>query len=54
MTLDLTQQEVSQILQTLANIRYIDVYQLIHKINEQARAQMNIDKTYADNPSEVL
>ena len=40
MKLDLTVQEINLILQALGNAPYVQVFELVQKIREQAQAQM--------------
>lgn len=44
MKLDLTVQEVNLILQALGNARYVEVFELVQKIKEQAQPQLNETK----------
>lgn len=45
MKLDLTIQEINLILQALGNVPYVQVFELVQKIREQAQLQLAEDKS---------
>ena len=44
MKLELTINEINMILQALGNAPYAQVFELVHKIREQAQAQVSAEK----------
>ena len=52
--LELSQNEINQILLTLAKKPYEEVFELIHKIREQANAQLKKDEWFEGGVSKMI